>query len=405
MHVGVIASMKKGLELFIYREVRELAARGASISLYPTKHEPGLYNPPPDWKVYRWRVASVFLCQPLRWAAMPVRYLTVLLAAVRYRALVDFFLAAYFAPHMRDVDVIYATFGDRKLFVGYFCKRLLGKPLAVEIHAYELYQNPNPRLFPVALAACDQIIAATEYNRDILRDRWAIAPQQVQVVRYAVDLRDYRPENKFVVLIVAFFVEKKGHEILLQAVKKMARDDVEVWVVGGMGGSDSKVDVHALVNQLGMESQVAFFGKLSGTALKAVYHACDVFCLPSRTDSRGDREGFPNVLIEAMACGKALVVSNTGGAAEIITPGVDALVHAPGDASALAAGIEELVRDAALRRRIGDAGRATAERSFTRRRLIGELVPLYQALVGRRDYLPATNHTTVSNSQEQFTHK
>ena len=103
MHVGVIASMKKGLELFIYREVRELAARGASISLYPTKHEPGLYNPPPDWKVYRWRVASVFLCQPLRWAAMPVRYLTVLLAAVRYRALVDFFLAHGIGRQLRTV--------------------------------------------------------------------------------------------------------------------------------------------------------------------------------------------------------------------------------------------------------------------------------------------------------------
>ena len=58
-----------------------------------------------------------------------------------------------------------------------------------------------------------------------------------------------------------------------------------------------------------MQSQVAFFGKLSGTALRAVYHAADVFCLPSRHDSDGCAEGFPTVLIEAMACGKPVVTT------------------------------------------------------------------------------------------------
>ena len=56
MHIGVIASMKKGLEHFIYREVCELARAGATISLFPTKHRHGLYNPRPDWRVYRWRL-------------------------------------------------------------------------------------------------------------------------------------------------------------------------------------------------------------------------------------------------------------------------------------------------------------------------------------------------------------
>ena len=62
-------------------------------------------------------------------------------------ALIDFFLAAHFTPRMKDVDVIYSTFGDRKLYVGYFSKCLLNKPLVVTIHADELYRNPNPKLF------------------------------------------------------------------------------------------------------------------------------------------------------------------------------------------------------------------------------------------------------------------
>jgi glycosyltransferase involved in cell wall biosynthesis len=361
MHIGIIASMKAGLEHFIYREVCALADHGATISLFPTKHRAGLYNPPPEWNVVSWHAWSVILSQPWRFISMPVRYLTVLVAAIRYRAIVDFILAAYFLPRMREVDVIYATFGDRKLFVGYFCKRLLDKPLAVEIHAYELYDNPNPRLFPIALAACDRIIAATEYNRELLRDRYGVSPQRVDVVRYSIDLDEFRPASKFVVLIVAFFVEKKGHEVLFEAVKRMARDDVEVWVVGGMGGSSSEVDVPAIVRRLGMESQVAFFGKLSGTALKAVYHACDVFCLPSRFDSNGEGEGFPNAIIEAMACGKPVVTTRHVEIPRI----VEQILVVENDIEALAEALQYVCESNRVRTQLGERNRELAEEYFS----------------------------------------
>ncbi|MEX2315987.1 MAG: glycosyltransferase family 4 protein [Pirellulales bacterium] len=361
MHLGIIASLKSGLEHFIYREMCEFSQRGVSISLFPTKHRPGLYNPRPEWVVHRWNIWTVLGSQPWRLLRNPVTYLTLLIEAVRYGAVADFLLAMYFSPQMRKVDVIYATFGDRKLFVGYFCKRLLNKPLAVTIHAYELYQNPNPKLFPIALAACDEIMTVTEYNRDVLRDRYGIAADRVEVVRLAVDLDEYRPATKFVVLIVAFFVEKKGHEILFEAVKKMARDDVEVWVVGGSEDSSRAVDVQAIVTRLGLETQVAFFGKLSGTALRAVYHACDVFCLPSRFDRHGDAEGFPTVLIEAMACGKPVVTTRHVEIPRI----VEQIVVEENDVDALADALERVRESSALRKQLGQRNRELAEMHFS----------------------------------------
>src|SRR5262245_55317413 len=119
MHIGVIASMKKGLEHFIYREVRELARAGVAITVLPTKHAPGLYMPDAEWRVVRWRLWAVSFSQLWRLLQMPLRYLSVLLTAVRYRAVTSFLLAAYFSKFIGDVDVIYATFGDQKLFVGY----------------------------------------------------------------------------------------------------------------------------------------------------------------------------------------------------------------------------------------------------------------------------------------------
>ena len=91
-------------------------------------------------------------------------------------------------------------------------------------------------------------------------------------------------------------------------------------------------------------------------------------------------EPFGLVIAEGMACARPVIVSRAGGAAEITTPGVDALAYAPGDSGQLAECLLSLVSDAALRRRLGDAGRATAERVFDPRRMAADMTPVYESL-------------------------
>jgi len=361
MRIGVIATMKRGLEHFVYHELTVFAGAGLAISIFPTKFHLGLYNSRPEWNLYRWHPLVVVLLQPYFALRTPIKYLLLLGEAFSTWALADFMLACYFSRRMADVDVIYATFGDRKLFVGYFCKQILHKPLVVTIHAYELYQNPNPRLFVRALACCDQIITVTEHNREYLSRHFGIDPSTVEVVRCSVDTREYRPESKFVILIVGFFVERKGHDVLFRAVRQLGQGDIEVWVVGDEGAENLTVDVPAMARSLAIDHQVAFFGKLSGTALRAVYRACDVFCLPCRTDRNGVAEGFPVALMEAMAFGKPVITTMHVEIPRIIKQ----IVVAENDVQGLVDAIRQVYSSSSLRHQLGVANRRIAEQVFS----------------------------------------
>jgi glycosyltransferase involved in cell wall biosynthesis len=86
------------------------------------------------------------------------------------------------------------------------------------------------------------------------------------------------------------------------------------------------------------------------------------------------------VIAEAMACGRAVVVSSGGGAAEIVTPGDDALVHEAGSVTELAARMDELARNPTLRAALGARAAQSARRRFARARLADQLMPIYRAL-------------------------
>jgi glycosyltransferase involved in cell wall biosynthesis len=133
----------------------------------------------------------------------------------------------------------------------------------------------------------------------------------------------------------------------------------------------------ALASALGIADRVAFTGFQRDSA--AAMRALDVVVHAST-----EPEPFGLVVVEAMACARAVVVSAAGGAAELIEPGVDALAHEPGDVAMLATRIAALVADPALRGRLGAAGRKTAERTFDRARLASQLLPIYEQAIAAR---------------------
>ena len=187
------------------------------------------------------------------------------------------------------------------------------------------------------------------------------------------------PPNTVRVGLVATLARWKGHATFLHAIARLpAHLPVRAYIVGDAmyqteGSQYSLDELRQLARSLGVADRVGFTGfvhtpEATFRALHIVVHASTA------------PEPFGLVIAEAMACGRAVIVSNDGGAAEIVEAGVDALVHAPGNAGDLATQIAALAGDADLRARLGRAARATAERSFDRARLATELIPIYRSI-------------------------
>lgn len=350
--------MGKGLELFVYRELEELERRGIQVILYATKFKHGdVLGPKPTWRYRYLTGAGLALRGPwllLRALARPA----LLLHALRNNSLVDLVFAMCYAPLMKRARCrqIHCHFGDHKLFVGYYCKRLTGLPLSVTIHSHELHVNPNPRMFDVAIHACDHVFAISRLAADLLVQRHGVPGSRVELSRLFVDMDDWRPTRPVRVLTVARFEPQKGFHDLFAAAKQLADISVE-FVVVGFG----PLDVRALARDAGVADKVVFYDKLGPRQLRMIYQSCDIYCLPSISHPTQGKEGIPVVLMEAMACGLPVVATRCGAVPEIVS---DTLVDegAPGQ---LAAAIRALALDADLRRRQGAANRRIVERDYS----------------------------------------
>jgi glycosyltransferase involved in cell wall biosynthesis len=184
--------------------------------------------------------------------------------------------------------------------------------------------------------------------------------------------------------LVATYARWKGQDVFLQAAGRVleqlpADTPTRFYVVGGpiyqtQGSQWALQELRSLGAGLSADS-IGFVGFQANTA--DIYRALDVVVHASTRP-----EPFGLTIVEAMACGRAVIVAQSGGAAELFKHNYDAVGVGPGDAKALAAAIENLVVESALRRRLGETARASAVGRFARQRLGPQLMDVYNLAIG-----------------------
>ncbi|HYM23039.1 MAG TPA: glycosyltransferase family 4 protein, partial [Vicinamibacterales bacterium] len=273
----------------------------------------------------------------------------------------------------------------------------LRAPLVWHVHDFVGNRRLTGRLLRWSRS---RVAAVVANSRAVADDVRAVVGGDVRVaaVHNAVDLARFAPEGPRADLdrlagmepaalgtvrvgLVATYARWKGHDVFLRALARQSAM-VRGYVVGGAvyqteGSQLTTDELRRSVEELGLKGRVGFTGFV-GRA-DEVYRALDVVVHASTAP-----EPFGLVIAEAMACGRAVVMSRAGGAAELVTPDVDALACPPGDVDAIAAAIHGLAADAGRRDLLGRAARASAERAFNRDRLARELIAVYEAAVSTR---------------------
>jgi glycosyltransferase involved in cell wall biosynthesis len=166
------------------------------------------------------------------------------------------------------------------------------------------------------------------------------------------------PPGRLLVLAVGRLVGKKGFRHLIEAA---ARSRAVHLAIAGEGDLGAELRRQAEASG----ASVRFAGALARDEVEAALASADVVAVPSVRDAAGNVDGLPNVLLEALASGAAVVASRIAGIPDVVTDGENGLLVPAGDATALADALDRLAADPTLRRRLGERGRQVASRRLS----------------------------------------
>ena len=290
-------------------------------------------------------------------------------------------LAAELAP---DIGRLHAHFLHTPASVTYYASLITGRPWSCSAHAKDIWTTPVWEK-KEKLASADWTVTCTAYGARHLHDLTGQgANGEVALVYHGLDLTRFPPPaagrplrdgsapgDPVVLLSVGRAVEKKGYDVLLQALARLPAE--RNWRLVHIGGGALGAELRRQAANLGLDQRIEWRGAQPQEAVLAAYRESDLFVLASRVSGDGDRDGLPNVLVEAQSQGLACVATEVSAIPELIRDEQNGLLVPPEDPAALAAALDRLIRDPGLRQALGKAGSRRVRESFDLNHCVGDL--------------------------------
>jgi glycosyltransferase involved in cell wall biosynthesis len=390
---GRVAFVLKGYprlsETFIAEEIRGLERRGLKILIVSLRHPTDKTTHPvhAEIEAERLYLPEYLYQEPLRvWRAWrKARRLPGYKAARRIwladllrdktpnrirrfgQALV---LAAELPP---DIDWLHAHFLHTPASVTRYTAMMTGLAWSFSAHAKDIWITPAwEKREKLADAAWVVTCTATGYAH---LAALAADPARLALCYHGIDLGRFPPAprrasiadgsdpaNPVVLLSVGRAVAKKGYDDLLAALALLPKD--LAWRLMHVGGGALARSLEKDAARLGVAERIEWRGARPQPDVLAAYREADLFVLAAKVAPDGDRDGLPNVLVEAQSQRLACVATGLPGIAELVEDGATGLLVPPGEPPALAAALTRLIADPALRARYADAGEARVRPSF-----------------------------------------
>ena len=286
-----------------------------------------------------------------------------------------------------EIAHLHAHFIHTPASVTHYASLLSGLPWTASAHAKDIWTSPD-RDLRGKLASADWVVTCTRSGCDHL-NTLVPADRQVTLIYHGLDLSRFQPMARprpardgrdaaapVELLTVGRAVEKKGLDTLLSALALLPATTQWRWT--HVGGGDLTTALKAQAAALGLESRVVWRGALAQEAVLERYRASDIFALPCRIASNGDRDGLPNVLVEAQSQGLVCLSTPVSGVTELIGDGVTGLLVPPDAPQALADALLRLIGDPDLRFALGKAGALRVRGSFGHTQGIAALLHMFK---------------------------
>jgi glycosyltransferase involved in cell wall biosynthesis len=319
----------------------------------------------------------------------------------------EFIQAGYIARKVlesRCIGHLHGHFCHGSTTITMFVSHLTGIPFSFTAHAKDIYlQKLNPSdLLSRKIRRAQFVVTCTEANSRYLK---SVCPEvsSIHTIYHGLDTSIFTPaahgpDNNTVPLILSVgrFVEKKGFSYLVHACR-ILKDKGYSFQCRLLGEPDDQTDlIKQLLRELQLEDTVFLDDPVTQEELTDIYSECTIFALPCQILDNGDRDGIPNVLVEAMAMEIPVVSTDISGIPELIEHRADGLLVPQKDASALAGALEELLSEPGLRRRLGTNGRAKVRRLFDNRTTTVSLRDLFASCLEQGEGAGLRNATPPS---------
>jgi glycosyltransferase involved in cell wall biosynthesis len=296
------------------------------------------------------------------------------------------------AEFPEDADWLHAHFIHTPGSVTLYASLVLGIGWSCSAHAKDIWTSPDWDLRE-KLGAARWVVTCTKAGFDKLRSL-SPDPARVHLSYHGLDLSRFaafagtRPardgadaQDPVLLLSVGRAVEKKGYDILLAALALLPK--TLSWRFVHIGGGEVLGKLKAQAEALGLTSRITWLGSRAQEEVLAKYRESDLFVLPCRIASDGDRDGLPNVLVEASSQGLTCISTTVSGVPELLSDGVNGLLVPPEDAQALSGALARAITDPELRLRLGAAAEKRVRANFDHKSSIEDLTRLFRAARGR----------------------
>jgi glycosyltransferase involved in cell wall biosynthesis len=385
-------------ETFVAREIEALRRTGTDIAIYTLKkplpegndlypqHRDILHqaNYIMDWRV--WLANFMIL------ATRPLRYVGAITGLIRLywkrpvelmKALVAFPKTVHFARGMeRRGGILHAHWATIPASMGLVINRLTDIPVSLTAHAWDIFLSPKEELRR-KIAAVKGVVTCTGFNVKYLQDVCQPEDRSKILLNYHgldfTTLQELEPrarnDSTCRILSVGRLVEQKGFVYLIRALGELSGLAVRLSIIGeGPLESELKQAASGLPNG----SQVEFLGRLGHLETLRFMAESDVMAAPSIIAQDGDRDGIPNVILEAMGCGTPIIGTEVSGIPEVVIDGETGYLVAPEDPGALAAAIRKMIEDRHGRQKMGEKARSLVRERFDMNRNIEEFLRYLQ---------------------------